>query len=131
MQFGYMIIYVPDVELALAFYEQAFNLERAFLHKSKQYGELKTGATKLVFVSESLALSNGVDFTKNQSDQPAAGFEIALVTDEVEEAYRHACEQGAFAVTEPTQKPWGQTVAYVRDLNGVLVELCSPMDSIE
>jgi lactoylglutathione lyase len=27
----------------------------------------------------------------------------------------------------PTKKPWGQTVAYVRDLDGHLVELCTPM----
>jgi len=30
-------------------------------------------------------------------------------------------------VSEPETKPWGQTVAYVRDRNGFLVELCSPM----
>jgi hypothetical protein len=24
-------------------------------------------------------------------------------------------------------KPWGQTVAYLRDINGVLVELATPM----
>lgn len=28
---------------------------------------------------------------------------------------------------EPFEKPWGQTVGYVRDINGVLIELCSPM----
>jgi hypothetical protein len=27
----------------------------------------------------------------------------------------------------PTVKPWGQTVSYVRDLDGFLVEICSPM----
>jgi hypothetical protein len=29
--------------------------------------------------------------------------------------------------TKPKQKPWGQTVGYVHDLNGFLVEICSPM----
>jgi hypothetical protein len=29
---------------------------------------------------------------------------------------------------EPVTKPWGQTLAYVRDLNGVLVELASADD---
>jgi lactoylglutathione lyase len=30
-------------------------------------------------------------------------------------------------VMKPTVKPWGQTVAYVRDLNGTLVELGTPV----
>ncbi|WP_353954881.1 hypothetical protein [uncultured Methylobacterium sp.] len=32
---------------------------------------------------------------------------------------------GALPVAAPMTKPWGQTVAYVRDGDGVLVELCS------
>ena len=31
MKFGYTIMYVPSVEQALAFYEQAFGLERKML----------------------------------------------------------------------------------------------------
>jgi hypothetical protein len=34
---------------------------------------------------------------------------------------------GALPAAEPVRKPWGQTVAYVRDLDGFLVELCTPM----
>ncbi len=32
---------------------------------------------------------------------------------------------GAVAVAPPAHKPWGQTVSYVRDLNGVLVEIAT------
>jgi uncharacterized glyoxalase superfamily protein PhnB len=49
------------------------------------------------------------------------------VSDDVAGAYARAVAAGAAAVQEPRQKPWGQTVGYVRDLNGVLVELCSPL----
>ena len=38
-----------------------------------------------------------------------------------------AVAEGAISHVEPQVKPWGQTVAYVRDLNGFLVELCSAM----
>jgi uncharacterized glyoxalase superfamily protein PhnB len=34
---------------------------------------------------------------------------------------------GAVEVKRPTQKPWGQSVGYVRDPNGFLVEICTPM----
>lgn len=127
MRFAYTIIYVADVELTLSFYEKAFNLKQSFIHDSKQYGELDTGDTKLAFASETLAESNGVEFIKNNGNKIAAGFEIGLVTNDVAATYAQACNEGALAVRKPTKKPWGQIVAYIRDLNGVLVEICTPM----
>ncbi|RBB92417.1 VOC family protein, partial [Pseudomonas sp. MWU12-2115] len=47
MQFGYTIIYVPEVETSLRFFEQAFGFKRRFLHESGTYGELETGSTTL------------------------------------------------------------------------------------
>ena len=55
------------------------------------------------------------------------GVEIALVTPDVPGLYARAVKAGAVAVSEPTTKPWGQTVAYLRDNSGHLVELCTPM----
>lgn len=127
MRFGYTIIYVPNVPAALHFYQEAFGLEQSFLHESEQYGELLTGDTKLAFVSEDLSKSNGIKFVSNHRNRDAAGFEIALVTDDVSKAFNKAIDAGALLIQEPKQKPWGQTVAYVRDLNGVLIEICSPM----
>ena len=128
MRFGYTIIYVANVEATLSFYSDAFGLKQRFLHESKQYGELDTGKTTLAFSSEKLAKANGISFTKNDTNQTAAGFEIALVTDDVDKSYQKACVKGALAVREPIQKPWEQVVAYVRDINGILIEICSPME---
>lgn len=128
MRFGYTIIYVPDVEAALFFYERAFNQKRLFLHESMQYGELATGSSKLAFASETMAESNGVDFISNRPNtNKAPGIEIAFVADNVPEAYQQALAAGAIDVKGPVEKPWDQTVAYVRDLNGVLIEICSQL----
>src|SRR5215475_12281277 len=54
MQFGYTIIYVPDVAASLAFFTRAFGLARRFLHESGTYGELDTGATTLAFAAHAL-----------------------------------------------------------------------------
>ena len=59
------------------------------------------------------------------STGPAPSVEVAFVTDDVAGDFERAGSTGAEAVTPPTQKPWGQTVSYVRDLNGYLVEICS------
>lgn len=128
MKFGYTIIYVSDVESTINFYEKAFGLKQHFLHESKQYGELSTGDTRLAFASELLAESNGVKFIKNDPKSFAAGFEIGLVSNDVKSSYNHAINNGAINVKEPMIKPWGQEVAYVSDLNGIIVEICSPMD---
>ena len=87
MKLGYTIIYVSNVEATTDFYKKAFNLEKSFLHESKQYGELNTGDVKLAFASNSLAESNGVEFTKNNLVEKAAGFEIALITNDVKQSY--------------------------------------------
>jgi uncharacterized glyoxalase superfamily protein PhnB len=69
----------------------------------------------------------GVAITPNRLNSTSAGIELAFVTEDVPASYTRAIEAGATAVTEPKLMPWGQTVSYVRDLNGVLVEICSPV----
>jgi lactoylglutathione lyase len=129
MKFGYTIIYVPSVVTTMDFYKAAFGLKKRFLHESQLYGELDTGATTLAFADESMHESNEVFTQVNRSATPLPpGIEIALVTANVEQAYKQAINAGAIAVKAPQEKPWGQTVAFVRDINGVLVEICSPVE---
>ena len=127
VKLGYVIAYVPDVLAAVAFYERAFGLKQQMLFGT-EYAELATGATVLGFVSEDMRARNGFATVDNRP-APAlpAGIEIAFVTDDVDAAHAKALAEGAALVAAPEKKPWGQTVSYVRDLNGVLIELCSPM----
>jgi uncharacterized glyoxalase superfamily protein PhnB len=127
---GYVILYVRDVSAALGFYEEAFGLARRFYHadKDQAYGELETGATRLAFASLGLAeahLKGGV--LAAAPDKPPLGVEIALVTPDVPALYARAVKAGAAPVSPPEAKPWGQTVAYLRDPSGHLVELCTPL----
>jgi lactoylglutathione lyase len=127
MKFGYAIIFVPDVAATLAFWERAFGLTRRFVSEGGEYGELDTGATTLAFAAESLAAAHGLAIRPNRAGDTPAGFEIALVTDDVHAAYDRAVAAGATPTAKPAPKPWGQIVGYVRDANGVLVELCTPV----
>ena len=121
---GYEIIYVPDVAGAVSFYERAFGVPPRFAHESGMYAEMETGATALAFADE-LSTPNHGAFESNRVDQQAAGAEVAFVVEDVRAAFDRAVSHGAAVVTEPVDKPWGQTISYVRDLNGFLVELCS------
>ncbi len=66
-------------------------------------------------------------YQKTNSGALPLGIELAFVTENVLAAYSKAISAGATSISEPCEKPWGQTVAYVRDIDGVIVELCSPM----
>lgn len=66
-------------------------------------------------------------YTKNNPEALPLACEIVFTIADVQAAYDHAISSGALAVAEPQQKPWGQVVAYLRDPNGVLIELASPM----
>jgi catechol 2,3-dioxygenase-like lactoylglutathione lyase family enzyme len=128
MKLGYTLIYVSDVTASLAFFERAFGLERRFLHESLAYGELETGATALGFALHEVARGNlGHDYVAADTSVRPLGMEIGLVTDDVAAAFAKAVAAGASALAEPTTKPWGQTVAYVRCPDGTLVELCTAM----
>ena len=125
MQFGYTILYVDDVPATLAFYGQAFGLTTRYTHESGSYGELETGATALAFVSHALLRQIGKTPEPPVLDKPTS--EIAFVTDDVAAAVKRAVDAGAKPVQEPSAMPWGQTIAYVGDCNGFLVEICTPV----
>lgn len=128
MRFGYTIVYVSDVEASLEFFERAFGLSRRFLHESGGYGELETGGTALAFAQHEVARSNlGRDYLAAGASSSPLGMEVGLVTDDVKAAFERAVEAGAQAIATPVDKPWGQTVAYVRCPDGTLVELCTAM----
>ena len=125
MQFGYTILYVQDVKSSLDFYEKAFGFRTKFLHDSGDFGELDTGATALAFSSRQLMTQLGKNPSAANATAPC--FEIAFTTPDVPAAVARAVAAGAPLVQAPEHMPWGQTVAYVADLDGVLVEICTPM----
>lgn len=129
MKLGYTIVYVPHVEASLAFFENAFGLQRKFLTPDGDYGELSTGETTLSFAYHALGQSHfpGGYVRADESAMPL-GMEIALLTDDVPAAHAKALACGATELCPPATQPWGQTLSYVRAPDGTLIELCTPMN---
>lgn len=127
MKLGYALVYVNDVEATMDFYAKAFDMQKGFLHESKQYGEMVTGDTKLGFVHHDTASSHGFRYEHLSPHGIPQGFEIGLIADNVSLAFVKAVAAGAAPVSQPVKKPWGQEVSYVRDCNGLIVEICSAM----
>ena len=128
MRLGYSILYVPDVEEAVDFYERAFGIEREFVHESGQFAQMATGTTKLAFTSHELgATAVPIAYVHSELSSAPPGFELTLTDDDVPAAFARAVAAGATSLAEPHETPWGQTVSYVRDHVGTLVGIASPM----
>ena len=127
MIFRYTILYVHNVETTLAFFNAAFGFKTAFMHESKDYGELDTGETKLAFSSIALMQQLG----KSPATKPVSNpvFEIAFETGDVTGALDKALKAGAELVQEVQEMPWGQTTAYVRLPEGILIEICTAVQA--
>ncbi|MEH2375747.1 VOC family protein [Nostoc sp.] len=128
MKFGYTIIWVEDVVKTVEFYEKAFGLVRRTIEDRGQsvWAEIETGNTTLAFSSsnEAQKLFPG-GFHANDATQLPALIQISFITPDVGSAYMRAIGAGAKALDAPKTHPGGQTIARVRDHNGVLVSLVS------
>ena len=130
IKYQYTILYVADIIRTLSFYENTFGFKKRFITDENDYAELETGSTIIAFASKDLAKSNlNNGFIEVDLQQKPFGIELAFVTDNVEALVSAAIQNGAQVYEEIKVKPWGQTVAYIRDINGFLIEICSPMGS--
>ena len=125
MRFKYAILYVEDVTRSIEFYEKAFGLERRMIDEAGDYGELVTGATTLAFSSHGLMKKLGKK--PGIADVKTPVFEIAFETDDVLVSLEKAKQAGANLIQDASEMPWGQTISYVSDMDGYLIEICSPI----
>jgi catechol 2,3-dioxygenase-like lactoylglutathione lyase family enzyme len=133
LQFRASNFFVPDVPATVRFYEEAFGLKLRYMHPNSGYAELETGPTLLAFVSERFIkdakLLGGTETLPNRPDSSPIAAQVAFLTKQINADWQRAVQAGATIVKEPEAKPWGQTAGYLRDINGIIVELCTPRPS--
>jgi uncharacterized glyoxalase superfamily protein PhnB len=130
MEFRYTILYVKSVAETLSFYESAFGFDTKFITPEGDYGELLTGETTLSFASVELGESNiKTGFRVSDENKKPFGMELAFTTNEIEADFDRAITAGAILVAPIQAKPWGQKVGYLKDNNGFLIEVCTPINT--
>ncbi|WP_178986285.1 VOC family protein [Winogradskyella helgolandensis] len=128
MKYAYTILYVEDVEKTISFYENAFGFQKKFITPEHDYGELISGETTIAFASNSLGNSNFKKGFKQLSiNKKPNGVEMAFTTENIENDFNEAIKAGAIEYEPIIEKPWGQKVGYLRDINGFLIEICTPI----
>jgi|ERR1700674_1044893 lactoylglutathione lyase len=115
----YIILIVADLDRAVQFYADVLGLPLG--HRSGAYAQFNTGATRLaLYRRDAMTETLGISLKPPMDDAP--GFELGFKVVDVDAAFVEITERGATAVTLPTDRPWGQRTAYVRDPDGYLIE---------
>ncbi|MEW4568778.1 VOC family protein [Tautonia sp. JC769] len=128
MRYGSTVLFVDDVPAILEFYRRAFGFETRFYDDDYEFGELDAGGTVLGFGSHRCGermMPGG--YSRPEGGHPS-GVEVAFLTTEVSAAFERAIGAGAVPVAEPKVMPWGQTVAYVRSIEGTIIGFCTPLE---
>lgn len=127
LTFRHAVWLVPDVAATVAFYEKAFGLTLRHMPPNKGYAEMETGDTLLSFISEAFLrdanLYAGLGVVPNRPDAAPGGSTIAFLTDDIQGDWARAVAAGCTVIKAPEKKPPGQMLGYLRDLNGIVVEL--------
>lgn len=127
IKYSYTIMYVPNVEATVKFYEDAFGFTRKFVTPEEDYGELISGETTIAFAHLDLATSNLSKGYQQVNNEKPFGIELGFVVEDVTKTIEQVVQAGGKIYEEQKVKPWGQTVGYVLDNNGFLIELCTAM----
>ena len=119
---GHIIIYVADVPKTVVFYETTFSLEQQFIHDKRSLCQDENRWHDTRFCWQ---WSQPNDWAGDHTEwSPTGRGQLeSLLGHRQREAFQNAVTRGCDWVTPPTQKPWGQTVCYVRDVNSCLVEM--------
>ena len=122
----YVILIVEDLDRALGFYTDVLGLSLG--HRSGDYAQLDTGTTRLgLYTRKAMAKTLGMSLKPPAQDAP--GFEIGFKVPDAGAAFKELVGRGALPVMPPTDRPWGQRTAYVRDPDGHLIELAQDLGS--
>lgn len=128
LYFSQTILYVEDVHKSIAFYKAAFGLDERFISDGGTYAEIESETVSLAFARKGFVSSHlPTKYHSVSLSEPPPPFELAFIVDNVLGAYEQAIRAGAVTVQPPTKKPWGQEVAYVRDVDGFLIEIGAKM----
>lgn len=115
---GFPIVSTGDLERLVAFYVAAFDAERTYGFPGEDgadvYVSLAIGGTELGV--------GRADVAGTAHGRTALWFYV----DDVDATYGRALEAGATSETEPTDMPWGERVAQVRDPDGLVINLGAP-----
>jgi lactoylglutathione lyase len=120
---------VSDVDACFLFYRDALGLPVLEDPEGGPYGALKAGPDVAIglFRREFMtaAISSGSEVLSASREDRVA---LILEVDDIDEVFARVARAGSAVVQPPTDRPeWGLRTAHVRDPDGNLIELMTPI----
>ena len=119
-------LFVRDMAVMIRFYRDVLGFEIREDEDTDNVYLLKDGTLFLLYGRNDFEKLTGKRYEYLKGFN--AHSEMALYVDtfeEVDKEYRHAIENGAGSLLEPTTEPWGQRTCFITDPEGNVIEIGS------
>jgi lactoylglutathione lyase len=113
---GYVILYVSDLDVSIAFYRDVLGLPYRFTDAG--YAEFGTEGTRFALYERRRA-----EWLTGRTVTPGPAAEIVLLVDDVDAHASRLASHGAMILSGPADRPWGHRTIHVADPDGFVVEL--------
>jgi lactoylglutathione lyase len=127
-EIGMTLLYVRDVQASVGFYENAFGIERE-ANAPVEFAKIfqRSAGSTLGFVQRDFAKEHVHRVAEVAPEREPPPVVVLFVVSDVDAMHQRAISAGASSVCGPEDKPLGFRVAYLRDRDGFLVELATPV----
>eukprot|EP01119_Soliformovum_irregulare_P013976 TRINITY_DN3773_c0_g3_i3.p1 TRINITY_DN3773_c0_g3~~TRINITY_DN3773_c0_g3_i3.p1 ORF type:complete len:405 (-),score=113.92 TRINITY_DN3773_c0_g3_i3:216-1430(-) len=123
-----VVLFVKDVAKTVDFYKRAFGFKLKMMHPCLHFAELDSGENAVAFISELFAMEvlNHQMFSPADIKQNPQAVHLTFQAEDIDNTCKCVEACGGRIIVPPKLQPWGQTHAYVRDINGHLLYILSP-----
>ncbi|HSD51896.1 MAG TPA: VOC family protein [Candidatus Methylomirabilis sp.] len=120
---GYVVLFVEDLDHALAFYRDKVGLSVRF--QDKGYAELAVAGSKFALLARSRLPELVGEAHTGRPAKGAHGAGVTLLVEDVDRIHRDLSGRGVSFLGSPQNRPWGQRTAYFQDPEGHLIEIAT------
>ncbi|MEA2507389.1 MAG: hypothetical protein QOH48_2007 [Actinomycetota bacterium] len=118
-----------DFRSCLNFYRDVLGLEVGQEVPEEVYAELKAGGVRISIYRHELMAEVVPGLGKTSSDGRQDGYLLNMRVDDIDSCHEQLTSHGVKFETEPhDQDAWGIRVAHLRDPEGNLIEIYSPIE---
>jgi lactoylglutathione lyase len=117
---GYLILYVSDLPVSVAFYRDVVGLAHKFTDAG--YAEFATGHTRFALYEQRRAA-----WLTGQQPTPGPAGQVVFVSDDVDSQARRLTRLGIDILSGPTDRPWGHRTVHIADPDGFVIEFAEPI----
>lgn len=112
---------VSDFDKAFKFYKEVLELPVHIEDQDNKFAEFVVGNSLIALLTEKTLSDMSEKLSFNEVDENT--FLIAVEVKDLEVEYKKLTERGVNFFEQPKTTPWGQKVAYFKDIEGYIWEV--------